>query len=56
MEREKLVRVLREKGPVFALGVAVGALAVFFFDRREAIARALRERLKRSKVSGEGRQ
>lgn len=48
MEQETLIRVLKEKGPVFALGVAVGALAVFFFDRREAIARALRERLKRS--------
>jgi hypothetical protein len=46
MNKNELIKIVKEKGPAFALGIATGALLVVLVERRAAIKKTLEEKLK----------
>jgi hypothetical protein len=46
MDKNELIKIVKEKGPAFALGIATGAVLVVLVERRAAIKKALDEKIK----------
>lgn len=46
MNKTELIKIVKEKGPAFALGAAAGALLVVLVERRAAIKKTLDEKIK----------
>jgi hypothetical protein len=46
MNKNELIKIVKEKGPAFALGIATGALLVVLVERRATIKKTLEEKLK----------
>lgn len=46
MNKNELIKVIKEKGPAFALGMVVGGLVAVLFERRAAIKKTLDEKVK----------
>lgn len=46
MNKNELIKIIKEKGPAFALGIATGALIAVLVERRAAIKRTLDEKIK----------
>jgi len=46
MNKNELIKIMKEKGSAFALGIATGALLAVLVERRAAIKKALDEKLK----------
>ncbi|MGC9014896.1 MAG: hypothetical protein ACP5KW_11025 [Thermoproteota archaeon] len=46
MNKNELIKIVKEKGPAFALGIATGAILVVLIEKRAAIKKALDEKVK----------
>ncbi|MEM3105177.1 MAG: hypothetical protein ABIL91_07715 [candidate division WOR-3 bacterium] len=51
MNKEKIVTTIKEKGPIFLLGVAAGAVLISAFVYRDKIARVVNQALGRCQQS-----